>query len=129
MTYTLKCLLYFWCPFGRAGRKEFSYFYNVVLVCALSVWLLDTYLSHHNPALLETLRQQAEPVGICLCIVVALAMTTSLIRRGHDLGYGGFSSYIKFTPGLFHTSFRNRLFKEDGPATPNEFGPAPKENK
>ena len=126
--YTLKCLLYFWCPFGRASRKEFSCFYTAVIVVAGMIWALVECLPVRQQGLVDELIARFEIPLICLCVVVAFALTTALIRRGHDLGYGGLTTYIKSAPGLFHRDFCHRLFKEDGSAEPNKYGPAPKEN-
>ena len=129
--YTFKCLLYFWCPFGRAGRKEYSYFNNTTLVLAcLFVWAIK-HLSSHNPALLDTLANEYKIGLCCACVLVVLAAYSVLVRRGHDLGYNWLST-------LFHSSeftmlkgwkFNRRLFKEEGSPFPNEYGPAPEENR
>ncbi|WP_428056581.1 DUF805 domain-containing protein [Candidatus Avelusimicrobium alvi] len=131
LKYTFKCLLYFWCPFGRASRKEYAYFSNTTLVLAcLFVWAIK-HLSSHNPALLDTLASEYKLGLCCACVLVVLAEYSVLVRRGHDLGYNWLSTLFyssEFTM-LKGWKFNRRLFKEEGSAFPNEYGPAPEENK
>ena len=128
--YTFKCLFLFWCPCGRAGRKEYAYYNNTTLMLAvLMVWAFK-YLPTHNPELWHILVNDCAKVLCAVCVWVVLASYSVLVRRGHDLGYGWFAT-------LFHSSecmmlkgwqFNRRLFKEEGSPFPNKYGPAPKEN-
>lgn len=128
---TLKCLLLCFCPFGRAGRKEYTYYNHTTLVLAVLVVGAFKYLPARNPALWDTLSNNYTWVLVGGCVWVVVASYSVLVRRGHDLGYGWFAT-------LWHSSecmmfkgwqFNRRLFKEEGSPLPNKYGPAPKENQ
>lgn len=129
--YTLKCLLYFWCPFGRASRKEYAYYNNTTLVLALLVVAAIKYLPPHKLEWLYAFANEFKVALCCACAVVVLASYSVLVRRGHDLGYNWFSTLFRSSECMMLKGwqFNRRLFKEEGSPLPNEYGPAPEENR
>lgn len=88
--YTLKCLLYFWCPFGRASRKEYAYYNNTTLVLALLVVAAIKYLPPHKLEWLYAFANEFKVALCCICAVVVLASYSVLVRRGQTWGIIGF---------------------------------------
>lgn len=114
--YGIKGLLLFWCPFGRAGRKEYGCFVLLVFVAALLVFLLaPEYMARFNIA--------ADFKTVLLFIWI---LENAAIRRGHDLGYNAGYTVLHNLKG---SGFVARLFQEKGSCLPNEYGPAPEENE
>lgn len=128
--YTLKCLLLCFYPFGRAGRKEYTYYNNTTLALAVLVVGAFKYLPTHNPALWNTLAHNYKWVLVGGCVWVVLASYSVLVRRGHDLGYSWFATLWRSSECMMLKGwqFNRRLFNEEGSHLPNEYGPAPKEN-
>ena len=128
--YTLKCLLLCFYPFGRAGRKEYTYYNNTTLALAVLVVGAFKYLPTHNPALWNTLAHNYKWVLVGGCVWVVLASYSVLVRRGHDLGYSWFATLWRSSECMMLKGwqFNRRLFNEAGSPLPNEYGPAPKEN-
>lgn len=129
--YTLKCLLLCFYPFGRAGRKEYTYYNNTTLALAVLVVGAFKYLPTHNPALWNTLAHNYKWGLVGGCVWVVLASYSVLVRRGHDLGYSWFATLWRSSECMMFKGwqFNRRLFKEEGSPLPNKYGPAPKENQ
>lgn len=129
--YTLKCLLLCFYPFGRAGRKEYTYYNHTTLALAVLVVGAFKYLPARNPALWDTLSNNYTWVLVGGCVWVVVASYSVLVRRGHDLGYSGPATfrrclnYWRFSNWQFYSQ---QLMGQEGSPLPNEYGPAPKEN-
>ena len=129
--YSVKSLVLFWCPFGRASRKEYVYGIRAPGVVAFIAIIIMLFLPPHRLEQALALINEYQVALYSVCAVALVGSWTLLVRRGHDLGYGWFAT-------LWHSSecmmfkgwqFNRRLFKEEGSPLPNKYGPAPKENR
>ncbi len=126
---TLKCLLLFWCPFGRTSRKTYQYFIMTCVICVAGpVALLVIWPKQYFPLILSKLLAQSYPYLLLGGIVLVVAVLMAVIRRGHDLGIGAFSTILNMAARYGNAVFCLRLSQEEGSAEPNKYGPAPKEN-
>lgn len=127
---TLKCLILFWCPFGRTSRKTYQYFSMTCIIgVAGLVAILVIWPKHYFPLILSKLLAPALPYLYLGGIVLVVAVLMAIIRRGHDLDIGTFSTILNMAARYGNASFFLRLSQEEGSAEPNKYGPAPEENK
>ncbi len=124
---TLKCLVLFWCPFGRTSRKTYQYFIITCVICGVGLVGVFWGLSHYYPLILSKLLIRTLPYLYLGGIILIVAFLMAIIRRGHDLEIGAFSAILSMASRS--TSFFLRLSQEEGSPEPNKYGPAPKENQ
>lgn len=128
---TLKCLILFWCPFGRTSRKTYQYFILTCVICVVGpVILLVIWPKHYFPLILSKLLAPTLPYLYLGGIVLVVALMMLIIRRAHDLDIGTFCTIRNMMASRYgNASFFLRLSQEEGSSEPNKYGPAPEENK
>ena len=131
LKYSLKCMALFWCPFGRASRIEYVYSHRAPAFVAFTAIIIMLFLPPHKLEQALALITEYQVVLYSICAVMFAGTCTELIRRGHDLGYS-WSATVRRILNYWHFSnwqFYDRLMSEEGSPFPNEYGPAPEENK
>lgn len=128
---TLKCLILFWCPFGRTSRKTYQYFSMTCIIgVAGLVAILVIWPKHYFPLILSKLLVPTLPYLYLGGIVLVVALMMLIIRRAHDLDIGTFCTIRNMMASRYgNVGFFLRLSQEEGSAEPNKYGPAPEENK
>ncbi len=130
--YSLKCLVLFWCPFGRASRKEYVYCIRAPRVVAFIAIIIMLFLPPHKLEQALALINEYQVALYSVCAVMLVGSWNLLVRRGHDLGYSWSATLRR---SLNYWSFSNwqfyyqQLMGQEGSPLPNEYGPAPKENQ
>lgn len=121
----------FWCPFGRASRIEYVYSHRAPAFVAFTAIIIMLFLPPHKLERVLALITEYQVVLYSICAVMFVGSWTRQVRRGHDLGYSGFAT-LRRTFNYWKGSnwqFYDRLMSEEGSPFPNEYGPAPEENK
>lgn len=121
----------FWCPFGRASRIEYVYSHRAPAFMAFTAIIIMLFLPPHKLERVLALITEYQVVLYSICAVMFVGSWTRQVRRGHDLGYSGFAT-LRRTFNYWKGSnwqFYDRLMSEEGSPFPNEYGPAPEENK
>ena len=129
--YAVKSMVLFWCPFGRASRKEYVYGMRAPGVVAFIAIIIMLFLPPHKMEQALALINEYQVALYSVCAVALVGSWTLLVRRGHDLGYSGPATfrrclnYWRFSNWQFYSQ---QLMGQEGSPLPNEYGPAPKEN-
>lgn len=126
-----KCMALFWCPFGRASRIEYVYSHRAPAFVAFTAIIIMLFLPPHKLEQALALINEYQVALYSVCAVMFVGSWTLQVRRGHDLGYSGFAT-LRRTFNYWKGSnwqFYDRLMSEEGSPFPNEYGPAPEENK
>ena len=121
----------FWCPFGRASRKEYIYSHRAPAFAAFTAIIIMLFLPPHKLEQALALINEYQVALYSVCAVMFVGSWTLLVRRGHDLGYS-WSATLRRCLNYWKGSnwqFYDRLMSEEGSPFPNEYGPAPEENK
>ena len=121
----------FWCPFGRASRIEYVYSHRAPAFVAFTAIIIMLFLPPHKLERVLALITEYQVVLYSICAVMFVGSWTLQVRRGHDLGYNWFSTLFRSSECMMFKGwqFNRRLFKEEGSPLPNEYGPAPEENR
>ena len=130
--YSLKCLVLFWCPFGRASRKEYVYSIRAPRVVAFIAIIIMLFLPPHKLEQALALINEYQVALYSACAVMLVGSWNLLVRRGHDLGYS-WSATLRRSLNYWKCSnwqfYYQQLMGQEGSPWPNEYGPAPKENR
>lgn len=121
----------FWCPFGRASRIEYVYSHRAPAFVAFTAIIIMLFLPPHKLEQALALINEYQVALYSVCAVMFVGSWTLQVCRGHDLGYSGFAT-LRRTFNYWKGSnwqFYDRLMSEEGSPFPNEYGPAPEENK
>lgn len=121
----------FWCPFGRASRIEYVYSHRAPAFVAFTAIIIMLFLPPHKLEQALALINEYQVALYSVCAVMFVGSWTLQVRRGHDLGYS-WSATVRRILNYWHFSnwqFYDRLMSEEGSPFPNEYGPAPEENK
>ena len=133
--YSLKSILLFWYPFGRASAKAYRYciwtISGVVLSAVLFIWILDYRFPDSKIFRLITgaIDRTSPSYGAAALLVLFFTMLSAVIRRGHDLGYSAFYTVTHSGRGFWGMDFARELTSQEGSPYANEYGPAPEENR
>ena len=129
--YAVKSLVLFWCPFGRASRKEYVYSHRAPAFAAFIAIIIMLCLPPHKLEQALALINEYQVALYSVCAVMLVGSWNLLVRRGHDLGYSG-STTLRRCLNYWHFSnwqfYYQQLMLQEGSRLPNEYGPAPKEN-
>ena len=129
--YSVKCLVLFWCPFGRASRKEYVYSHRAPAFAAFTAIIIMLFLPPHKLEQALALINEYQVALYSVCAVMFVGSWTLQVRRGHDLGYSGFATLrrtFNYWKGSNWQFYYQQLMGQEGSPLPNEYGPAPKEN-
>lgn len=130
--YSVKSLVLFWCPFGRASRKEYVYSIRAPRVVAFIAIIIMLFLPPHKLEQALALINEYQVALYSVCAVMFVGSWNLLVRRGHDLGYSGFATLrrtFNYWKGSNWQFYYQQLMGQEGSPWPNEYGPAPKENQ
>ena len=130
--YSVKCLVLFWCPFGRASRKEYVYSIRAPRVVAFIAIIIMLFLPPHKLEQALALINEYQVALYSVCAVMFVGSWNLLVRRGHDLGYSWSATLrrcLNYWKGSNWQFYYQQLMGQEGSPWPNEYGPAPKENQ
>lgn len=130
--YSVKSLVLFWCPFGRASRKEYVYSIRAPRVVAFIAIIIMLFLPPHKLEQALALINEYQVALYSVCAVMFVGSWNLLVRRGHDLGYSWSATLrrcLNYWKGSNWQFYYQQLMGQEGSPWPNEYGPAPKENQ
>lgn len=130
--YSVKSLVLFWCPFGRASRIEYVYSHRAPRVVAFIAIIIMLFLPPHKLEQALALINEYQVALYSVCAVMFVGSWNLLVRRGHDLGYSWSATLrrcLNYWKGSNWQFYYQQLMGQEGSPWPNEYGPAPKENQ
>lgn len=130
--YSVKSLVLFWCPFGRASRKEYVYSIRAPRVVAFIAIIIMLFLPPHKLEQALALINEYQVALYSVCAVMFVGSWNLLVRRGHDLGYSWSATLrrcLNYWKGSNWQFYYQQLMGQEGSPWPNEYGPAPQENQ